>query len=78
MNSEIQPGDEVNVPKELEKWGISEPMPEGEEPEPAVVEEVFKGLGSDEQADVVKLSHPEWNDTYFLPKDEVDKSSTDS
>ena len=79
MTSEIQPGDEVNVSTELSKWGIKEPMPEGDEAEPAVVEEVIQGLGGpDKDADLVKLSHPEWGESYYVPKDELNKPSEDS
>jgi hypothetical protein len=78
-DSEMKPGDAVNVPKDLSKWGINEPTPEGDEPEPAVVEEVLEGLlGTEEQADVVKLSHPEWNESYFVPKNELNQPSQDA
>ncbi len=79
MASEIQPGDEVNVSTELSEWGIKESMPEGDESEPAVVEEVIQGLGGpDKETDLVKLSHPEWSESYYIPKDELDKPSGDS
>ena len=79
MTSEIQPGDSVKVTEELRKWGIKENMPEGSESEPAVVEEVVKGLGGpDAETDLLKVSHPEWKESYFVPEDAVDKSAKDS
>lgn len=76
MTSEIQPGDEVNVPKDVSKWGIKEQTLSGDESEPAVVEEVLKGLGgADAEGDLAQISHPEWSTSYFVPKDELDKPS---